>query len=375
MGMSHFFYTATSPFTPPLFMPSLSDAPVVTEPSTTSPFYPEMYPSVGAFPHAALPTSGELTGASYQGGARGYGSAGTLYSSYRPPYMWVDLEDGLPHYQNPPHLIPGAPGSINNPLLNGGGYNPIDGLASPRGYSVLAVDCLPKLENQSRTEVKTRKRRVPTVAQRRAANIRERRRMFSLNEAFDRLRRRIPTFAYEKRLSRIETLRLAISYIGFMSDIVNGVDPSKVRFSASRPFSAEDPNFTSLGLPHPSEAVLSDGILDANGLSQYQCLDGQKDAGKDRLVHFNDPLLNDDYDVSDSTVTMGNESNTPGTALKEGAASTQPAPEERREEDEARADSDCDDDDNSEEYLDGEEDEAESEDSSDNNDAQSTADK
>lgn len=35
------------------------------------------------------------------------------------------------------------------------------------------------------------RRRVATLAQRRAANIRERRRMFNLNEAFDKLRRKV----------------------------------------------------------------------------------------------------------------------------------------------------------------------------------------
>lgn len=65
------------------------------------------------------------------------------------------------------------------------------------------------------------RRRVATVAQRRAANIRERRRMFNLNAAFDRLRKKVPSFAYEKRLSRIETLKLAIMYIRFMDDLVN----------------------------------------------------------------------------------------------------------------------------------------------------------
>lgn len=35
------------------------------------------------------------------------------------------------------------------------------------------------------------RRRVASVAQRRAANIRERRRMFNLNEAFDKLRRKV----------------------------------------------------------------------------------------------------------------------------------------------------------------------------------------
>ena len=31
----------------------------------------------------------------------------------------------------------------------------------------------------------------------------------------------VPTFAYEKRLSRIETLRLAITYISFMDELLN----------------------------------------------------------------------------------------------------------------------------------------------------------
>lgn len=44
--------------------------------------------------------------------------------------------------------------------------------------------------------------------------------MFNLNQAFDRLSRKVPTLAHEKRLSRIETLRLAIIYIGFMVDQV-----------------------------------------------------------------------------------------------------------------------------------------------------------
>ncbi|KAF5292651.1 hypothetical protein FQR65_LT11203 [Abscondita terminalis] len=69
------------------------------------------------------------------------------------------------------------------------------------------------------------RRRVATIAQRRAANIRERRRMFNLNEAFDKLRRKVPTFAYEKRLSRIETLRLAITYISFMTELLHGTSP------------------------------------------------------------------------------------------------------------------------------------------------------
>ncbi|GFO38002.1 hlh transcription factor fer3-like 116 [Plakobranchus ocellatus] len=86
-------------------------------------------------------------------------------------------------------------------------------------------------QSSGRAEKTSRKRRAPTLDQRRAANVRERRRMYSLNEAFDCLRQRIPTFAYEKRLSRIETLRLAMAYISFMSGIVSGGDPSTVRMT------------------------------------------------------------------------------------------------------------------------------------------------
>ncbi|XP_040572990.1 uncharacterized protein [Lepeophtheirus salmonis] len=73
-----------------------------------------------------------------------------------------------------------------------------------------------------RSKSAKKRRRIASIAQRRAANIRERRRMYNLNEAFDRLRTKVPTFAYEKRLSRIETLRLAITYISFMDEILSG---------------------------------------------------------------------------------------------------------------------------------------------------------
>nr|XP_012306318.1 fer3-like protein [Aotus nancymaae] len=69
-----------------------------------------------------------------------------------------------------------------------------------------------------------KRKRVITYAQRQAANVRERKRMFNLNEAFDRLRRKVPTFAYEKRLSRIETLRLAIVYIAFMTELLESCE-------------------------------------------------------------------------------------------------------------------------------------------------------
>ncbi|KAK6618617.1 hypothetical protein RUM43_013008 [Polyplax serrata] len=61
----------------------------------------------------------------------------------------------------------------------------------------------------------------PYRVQRHAANIRERKRMLSsINSAFDELRIHVPTFPYEKRLSKIDTLRLAIAYIALLREVL-----------------------------------------------------------------------------------------------------------------------------------------------------------
>jgi pancreas-specific transcription factor 1a len=44
--------------------------------------------------------------------------------------------------------------------------------------------------------------------------------MQSINEAFEGLRTHIPTLPYEKRLSKVDTLKLAISYITFLGDML-----------------------------------------------------------------------------------------------------------------------------------------------------------
>ena len=43
----------------------------------------------------------------------------------------------------------------------------------------------------------------------------------SINSAFEELRRHVPTFPYEKRLSNIDTLRLAIAYISLLRQILH----------------------------------------------------------------------------------------------------------------------------------------------------------
>ncbi|ESP01786.1 hypothetical protein LOTGIDRAFT_70439, partial [Lottia gigantea] len=59
------------------------------------------------------------------------------------------------------------------------------------------------------------------VYQRRAANLRERKRMKSINDAFENLRTCIPaTENADRRLSKVDTLRLAIRYISYLSNVI-----------------------------------------------------------------------------------------------------------------------------------------------------------
>lgn len=95
---------------------------------------------------------------------------------------------------------------------------PMESNWSGGNSSNLPID--PSMSNNRPVKPKPKRRRIASFAQRRAANVRERKRMFSLNEAFDQLREIVPIFAYEKKLSRIETLRLAIVYIAFMTELV-----------------------------------------------------------------------------------------------------------------------------------------------------------
>ncbi|XP_041362074.1 neurogenic differentiation factor 2-like [Gigantopelta aegis] len=81
----------------------------------------------------------------------------------------------------------------------------------------------------------------PYRVERFAANIRERKRMMSINSAFEELRLHVPTFPYEKRLSKIDTLRLAIAYIALLRDVLMArADPLDFVESCLRKGSAGD---------------------------------------------------------------------------------------------------------------------------------------
>ncbi|XP_077978004.1 pancreas transcription factor 1 subunit alpha-like [Glandiceps talaboti] len=89
-------------------------------------------------------------------------------------------------------------------------------------YGVLGTQFENRHPDQENMKRRRRKKcNVQAVHQRTAANLRERKRMQSINDAFEGLRTHIPTLPYEKRLSKVDTLRLAIGYIGFLSELVS----------------------------------------------------------------------------------------------------------------------------------------------------------
>ncbi|XP_052121094.1 basic helix-loop-helix transcription factor amos-like [Frankliniella occidentalis] len=68
-------------------------------------------------------------------------------------------------------------------------------------------------------------RGVEVVKRRRlAANARERRRMNSLNDAFDRLRDVVPSLGSDRKLSKFETLQMAQTYIAALRDLLDRED-------------------------------------------------------------------------------------------------------------------------------------------------------
>ncbi|XP_044311350.1 transcription factor 15 [Varanus komodoensis] len=86
-----------------------------------------------------------------------------------------------------------------------------------------------------RRKVARKAGQVVVVKQRQAANARERDRTQSVNTAFTALRTLIPTEPVDRKLSKIETLRLASSYISHLANVLllgDGCEDGQPCFSA-----------------------------------------------------------------------------------------------------------------------------------------------
>ncbi|KAK3777454.1 hypothetical protein RRG08_032557 [Elysia crispata] len=135
-----------------------------------------------------------------------------LYTSFRLSYGYSPVQSPVSPFPDTSlgrSPEPPSPASPEEPPDFPGSYSSREMPDYPPGYHLLQVS-------------RRRKRRCQhqQVQQRQAANMRERKRMQSINDAFEGLRSHIPTLPYEKRLSKVDTLRLAIGYIGFLSQIV-----------------------------------------------------------------------------------------------------------------------------------------------------------
>lgn len=151
-----------------------------------------LQPAPSAAPHALAPPPTVGPGEREHGGGGGY-----CWEAGAPP-------GGFP-------FSPGSPPScLAYPCARAAVLNPG---ARLRGLSGAAAAAAARRRRRVRSEAELQQLR-------QAANVRERRRMQSINDAFEGLRSHIPTLPYEKRLSKVDTLRLAIGYINFLSELV-----------------------------------------------------------------------------------------------------------------------------------------------------------
>ncbi|KAG5282432.1 hypothetical protein AALO_G00055940 [Alosa alosa] len=88
------------------------------------------------------------------------------------------------------------------------------------GSSDQSYGCYASADKRRRMSRKSGIGSVLIVKQRNAANARERDRTQSVNSAFTALRTLIPTEPIDRKLSKIETLRLASSYISHLANVL-----------------------------------------------------------------------------------------------------------------------------------------------------------
>lgn len=80
--------------------------------------------------------------------------------------------------------------------------------------------CTDSGSESSESDSKSPEKFESATRRRMAANARERKRMEGLNTAFDRLRKVVPQWGQDKKLSKYETLQMALSYIMALNRIL-----------------------------------------------------------------------------------------------------------------------------------------------------------
>ena len=107
-----------------------------------------------------------------------------------------------------------------------------------------------------------------------AANMRERNRMHVVNFAFDRLREVVPSYPANRKLSKIETLRMACSYIQELTNLLKSnavVQPTDdIPVLTSQPNTYSPPvSTTDRVADHPSPTTFSTTSSPINNYQSY----------------------------------------------------------------------------------------------------------
>ena len=92
-------------------------------------------------------------------------------------------------------------------------HTPYDTSPKTNGSTCSSEDSTSEVDPEENPTTGKRHKRV-------AANRRERTRMHTVNSAFDSLREMVPTYPSNRKLSKIETLRLACAYISDLSQLL-----------------------------------------------------------------------------------------------------------------------------------------------------------
>lgn len=168
-----------------------------------------------------------------------------------------------PSESDPKPMVQGDPGRISNPAYRA----IIEAAPKPRRKQPRrAFDSESTTDGDGPSGKKKCQTPEELQTQRALANIRERQRTQSLNEAFASLRKIIPTLPSDK-LSKIQTLKLASHYISFLWDVlqsdtyeptpnpVNSYQPSRDRIGyAFGAWRMESTNYWPSGNPLPPMA-------------------------------------------------------------------------------------------------------------------------
>lgn len=109
---------------------------------------------------------------------------------------------------------------------------------------------------------------VRVVKRRTTANKKERRRTQSINNAFSDLRDCIPNVPSDTKLSKIKTLRLATSYIGYLMEVLDSDDPDTDGFKAD--LSAHMSRRSSTATAHAVVSAIASAVSAASRSKTHQ---------------------------------------------------------------------------------------------------------